>query len=235
MADFFKQPLEPVEEKQPEIEKIKLGDEEFDPEELKEIVGKGRFAKEVEEKYNTKLDKVWPEYTKATQRLKEYEQKEKQWEEERNKAPEPSVEVDEEELTRQAKSQAKKLGLVTVDDIDSYVSQKLTSFQQATEMLDECRGLEKEYSGDDGKPKFDTGEVLEHMKETGIKNPLKAYKDLYEEQLDKWKEEQFAKARKSNPYTESGLSGNHEPSDVKLTKDNLEAVLSEVLHPSKDE
>ena len=236
MTDFFKNP-EPVEEKQPVVEKIKLGDEEFDPEELKEIVGKGRFAKEVEEKYNTKIDKVWPEYTKATQELKALREEKSQWESQKQAEIEkaPPETLSEDQLVQQAKAQARRLGLITVDDIDEYVTQKVTAIQQATEMLDDCRKLEAEYKGDDGRPKFDTQEVLEHMKATGIRSPIRAYKDKYEEQLDKWKESRLLGAKKPNPYTEGGLGGNREPSEVKLNKDNLEAALREVLNPQTRE
>ena len=50
MADFFEDKSNDVPVEDTVVEKIKIGDEEFDPEELKGIVSKGRFAKEVEEK-----------------------------------------------------------------------------------------------------------------------------------------------------------------------------------------
>jgi hypothetical protein len=237
MADFFEDKSNDVPVEDTVVEKIKIGDEEFDPEELKGIVDKGRFAKEVEEKYNTKIDKVWPEYTKATQELKTLREEKAQWESKRQEEIEnaPSETLTEDELAQQARMQAKKLGLITVDDIDSYVTQKITSIQQATEILDDCRKLEGEYSGEDGRPKFDTEEVLNHMKETGIRSPVKAYKDKYEDQLDKWKESQLLGAKKKSIYTEDGLGGNHEPSDVKLTRDNLEEALRDVFNPKGGE
>lgn len=235
MSDFFEdKPLDSTEEQV--VEKIKIGEEEFDPEELKGIIDKGRWAKEVEEKQNTKLDKLMPEYTKATQRLKEYEEKEKKWQEEQDKklVETPQGELSEEELSRQAKLQAKKLGLVTIDDIDDYVEKKINATQQANELLDDCRKYEKEVNGEDGRPKFDIEEVLKHMQETGIKDPFKAYKDKYEEQLDKWKEDQLNKAKKPGIYTETGSSGNHEPQPVKLNKNNLQDALTEVLNSQRE-
>ncbi|MFA6982206.1 MAG: hypothetical protein WC243_04280 [Patescibacteria group bacterium] len=235
MADFFDdKPLDSTEDKV--VEKIKLGDEEFDPSELQEIVNKGKWARDIESKQNTKLDRLMPEYTKATQRLKEYEEKEKTWieKQEQKLLQTPSTELSEEELAAQAKIQAKKLGLVTVDDIDSYITQKITSTQQANELLDDCRKYEKEVNGEDGRPKFDIEEVLTHMKETGIKDPYKAYKDKYEDQIDKWREDQLLKARKPGIYTETGSSGNHEPQPVKFTKNNLQDALTEALNSVKE-
>jgi len=233
--DFFddKTP-EPTEA--PVVEKIKLGEEEFDPSELQEIVNKGKWAREVEEKQNTKLDKLMPEYTKATQRLKEYEEKEKTWQaaEDKKLSETPQEQLSEEDVARQAKMQAKKLGLVTVDDIDSYVEKKINATQQANELLDDCRKQEKELDGSDGRPKFDIEEVLKHMQETGIKDPYKAYKDKYEDQIDKWKEDQLGKAKRKGIYSETGSGGNHEPTPVKLTKDNLQDALTEALNSQRE-
>ena len=64
---------ETQEAKGPEEEKIKLGDKEYTQEELSQLVGLGEFAKEVETKQNRKLDKIYPDYVKATQRLSELE------------------------------------------------------------------------------------------------------------------------------------------------------------------
>lgn len=236
---FFdtKPPVEPEVNTVPETpEKIKIGEEEFDPSELQDLIGKGRFAKEVEEKYNTKLDKVWPEYTKATQKIKDYEEKEKTWmtQQAEQLANKPQNELSEEELSQQARMQAKKLGLVTIDDINTYVEQRIGVINRATELNKECDDLEKEFNGKDGRPKFDREQVYEHMKETGIRTPMKAYKDLYEEQLDKWKENKFKESKKPSMYTENGLSGNHEPSNVKITKSNIGDILREVLNPQDE-
>lgn len=235
MSDFFDdKPLDPQEDKV--VEKIKIGEEEFDPDELRGIIDKGRWAREVEEKQNTKLDKLMPEYTKATQRLKDYEEKEKLWKEAEDKKlrETPQTELSEEQLAQQAKLQAKKLGLITTDDIDSYIERKINATQQANELLDECKTREKEINGEDGRPKFEIEEVLKHMQETGIKDPYRAYKDKYEEQLDRWKEDQLHKAKKPGIYSETGSSGNHEPQPVKLTKNNLQDALAEALYSQKE-
>jgi hypothetical protein len=233
--DFFEdEPTETVEETV--VEKIKIGDEEFDPTDLQEIVNKGKWAREVEEKQNTKLDKLMPEFTKATQRVKELEEKEKAWNDTQEKKllNTPATELSEEEQAIQAKIQARKLGLLTVDDVNDYVTKRMEAVQQANELLDNCRKYEKEVNGEDGRPKFDIEEVLEHMKETGIKDPIKAYKDKYEDQLEKWKEDQLNKAKKSGLYTETGSSGNHEPTPIKIDKNNLQDALTEALNSVKE-
>ena len=68
MSDFMND-----KEEVQETEKITIGDQEFGQEELEELVGLGRIGKEAQEKFNTSIDKVYPEFTKATQRVKELE------------------------------------------------------------------------------------------------------------------------------------------------------------------
>ena len=60
---------EPAAEK--EAEKVKLGEEEYTKEELDRFVKLGKIGVEAEEKFDTKIDKVWPEFTKTRQELKE--------------------------------------------------------------------------------------------------------------------------------------------------------------------
>ena len=56
-----------------EIEKVKVGEKEYSQDELSKLVGLGEKWTETETKFNTKMDRVVPEYTKATQKIKEYE------------------------------------------------------------------------------------------------------------------------------------------------------------------
>ena len=233
--DDTDKPSEQSEEKL--VEKIKIGEEEFDQDELKDLIGKGRFAKEVEEKYNTKLDKVWPEYTRTTQELKALKEEKQEWEKQKEEATslKPQSELTEDEQIKQAKLQAKKLGLLTVDDIDAKVNAYVEQREKAKEILDTCTKLEGEFDGKDGRPKFETQSMLEFMRDEGIRDPKKAYKLKYENEIDQWKEHQIAGAKKPGLYTESGLGGNKEPPVVKLNKDNLMEALTESLYPSKEE
>lgn len=236
MGFFDDKPSEQPEEKQVEevSEKIKIGEEEFDPEELKDLVGKGKFAKEVEEKSNTKLDRVWPEYTRATQELKALKEEKEAWQRQQSSLK-PQSELTEDETIQQAKEQAKKLGLLTVDDVNEKVNAYVEQREKAKEILNSCTKLEGEFDGKDGRPKFETQSMLEFMRDEGIKDPAKAYKLKYENEIDQWKDQQIAGAKKKGIYTESGLGGNKEPPVVKLNKDNLMEALTESLYSSKEE
>ena len=81
--DFYKdeEVTEEVENKE-EPETIKVGDKEYTQDELQKIVGLGEIGLEAEEKYKTKIDRVWPEYTKGQQRLQDLERKVEEYEKE---------------------------------------------------------------------------------------------------------------------------------------------------------
>ena len=75
MADDFFLEEPKTEEAETEPEKIKLGEKEYTQDELSKLVGLGETANELETKWNTKIDRLYPEYTKATQERKELEDK----------------------------------------------------------------------------------------------------------------------------------------------------------------
>ena len=109
---------------QEEVTKIKVGEAEYDQAELDHLIGLGKSAEELESKWNTKIDRLMPEYTKTTQELKALrEEKEEQarLEAERNK---PQEEVDWEQTRKQAREEAKKLGLVLDEDLETYYQQR---------------------------------------------------------------------------------------------------------------
>jgi DNA repair ATPase RecN len=69
MADdkFFQEEEQKAQE---EIEKIKLGEVEYEPKELESYVEKGKRLDEFAKKYNTYPDKAWSAYGKTTQENK---------------------------------------------------------------------------------------------------------------------------------------------------------------------
>jgi len=233
MADFFKDepPQEEVVEEVAEPEKIKVGGEEFTQEELQNLVGLGKLGREAEEKFNTKLDKVWPEYTKTTQELKAEKEKNQRLESERlSQKTSAGEQLTDEEVARQAREQARKIGLALSEDVETKVTQKVMEVLEARDLLNNCKDFESELNGKDGRPAFKTQEVLKHMDETGIKNPEKAYKDLYEKELDAWKEQQIKKAKPSGLVTEgASAAGGKEPREVKPTRDNLDQLVRDAL------
>ena len=55
--------ITPAVNKSAEPNKIEIEGEQFTKEELSKLIGLGKIGKDAEDKYHTKIDKVWPEYT----------------------------------------------------------------------------------------------------------------------------------------------------------------------------
>lgn len=73
----------------------------------------------------------------------------------------------------------RKFGVVTKKDLEEIE----TKTQEEMLLNTEYSRLETLHSGDDGLPRFDRTIIEEHMRETGIYNPEKAYDDLYRDEL----------------------------------------------------
>lgn len=239
MADFFEpkdpdktgQNVENLEGNEPET--ITVGDKQYTQEELNDLVGLGQIAREVEQRYSTKLDRVYPEYTKSRQELKELKE---QLEELKNQKPQKVEEMDEAQII-QAQKAARQLGILTKEDIadlglmtKEQVQGFINEYRAGEKLLEQSRTLENKYDGKDGRPVYKTEDILEYMQETGIKEPETAYKIKYEEALSTWREKKTADARKSGLVTETtSTAGNKLPQNVKITRDNLDRMVSEAL------
>ncbi len=230
MAGFFEDKKEEEEAEQPEVEKLKVGDKEYTQEELSQLVGLGEIAREAETKFNTKIDRVWPEYTKSNQEVKRLQAEL----EEARKPKAPEMPLNDQQAIKEAREAAKKIGIVTSEDFDNYMDQSFRKFylreQEARDLLSGMKEMEGKYNGLDGRPKFDTDNILAFMDQNGIRNPEAAYKLMHESEIDKWKEEQLSKAKGKGYPTElaSGMT-TRKPSDVRPNRDNLEALISEAL------
>lgn len=225
---------EPTETEPTEIvEKVKVGEAEYSQEELNRLVGLGKLAQEADTKYNTKIDKVWPEFTKKSQRLTELEK-----EVETLRASQaPKLPENEEQAIKEAKEAARKLGIVTSDDFDEYLDKKFTqryqTERQAERLLDEGMKFEKDIDGSDGRPKFVLTDVLEYMRDNmgGQGNLETAYKLMHETQLDTWREQQLNKSKRQGMTTATIPGGSiKEPSSVKVTNDNLDQLVAEMFN-----
>jgi hypothetical protein len=221
------------EETVPEISTVKVGEKEYTQDELSRLVQLGEMGKEVEERYNTKLDRVYPEYTKATQRVRELEKIEQEYvKSQQNKI---NVPENEEQAIKEAREAARKLGLVDVETFRDELGKSFREYYEkeraAERILDQARGFEKEIDGSDGRPKFETEKVLQFMVDSGVQDLMTAYKVMNESNLDVWKEQQLGKAKKAGLKTqESTVAGSSkQPADVKVNKDNFDQLLQEAL------
>jgi hypothetical protein len=224
MADdksFFQEEEQKAQE---EIEKIKIGEVEYEPKEIESFIEKGRKVDEYTKKYNTDFDKAWTLYGKTTQENKSLKE---ELETLRQAATQPQSGDLTAEQIQQAKAQLEKIlgGRVVIDkELDERIAQR----EAGKELLNECKGYEKEIDGSDGRPKFETTDLLQYMQETGIRKPMQAYKLKYESELDAWKSSELNKERGSSLPTLS-TSSNKEPKRVAVTKDNIGDLIREQL------
>lgn len=233
MAEGFfedKPQTEPV--KEPEVEKIKLGDSEYTQEELSKLVGLGKVAVEAEEKYNRPISKFWPEFTKSQQELTELKEKLAEIEKTPKQTLSPTGEVTPEQLKEQALKQADELGLLHTGNIQKVVSDMI----EGALLLKDIDGLVDE-AKDAGKPTASTEDLLNFMKgdnptKTMYRSPDKAYKDMFETELAAWEKKQLEKIKPEGFSTqESSTAGSKvPPPPPAITKDTLEAAVRSSLN-----
>jgi len=214
-----------VEEQQEEstTEVIKLGDKEYSPDELDRLVGLGQKAVELEQKWDTKLDRLMPEFSRSREELKALKA---QQEEAAKKAVETQTEnVDEKEQERLVRENAKKFGLMTQEDFDN-----LYANRRAGEKLLESTESVVTKAVEAGNPKTNVEELLTYMAETGIKNPQTAYEVMFKAQLREIEMKKLNDIRPNGLITNSGsTAGAKTPEPVTVTKDNLSSMLDSVL------
>ena len=215
--DFFKKE-EKIEEKPIENvvpEKIKVGEKEYTQEELSRVVGLGELGVELESKWNTPLQKLYPEYTKATQ---EREDLRKYKEEQERLATEAKAkkgeELTPEETKKQALVQADALGLIHSGNVNQFIAQ----FLQARDLIEDTEAAVSEAQEKYGI-KTNIQSVVDYMNQPeNPKNPQKAIKDMFEEEIDTWKEQQLTKVKVNGMQTlDSSNAGSKQPEIPKLT------------------
>ena len=226
MADDDKQFFQEEEQKaQEELEKIKVGEAEYEPKQLEEALDKAKKVDEFAKKYNTDPDKAWSAYGKTTQENKALkEELETLRQAQTVKQQVQTGELSEEQI-QLAREQARKIGIVTQGDLDSWYQAR----RAGEKLLEECATYEGDITGEDGRPKFVTMDILDHMKETGIRNPFKAYKDKFETELDAWKESELNKEKSSSLPTLTTTTMNKSPKAPIITKDNLGKLVNEAI------
>ena len=224
MTDFFND--ETQTENAEETQTFKLGEKEYNQDELSRLVGLGELAAEAEEKYNTKIDRVFPEFTKATQERAELRKRVEEMEAKAT-APIPPVngQYTPEQMKQEALRQAEELG-IGPNAFRNIVREEMAARELLTD-IDSLLGEAKEK----GQPVTSNQELLQHMAETGIRNPVKAYKDMFETELDAIKEKQLSAMRSPGMITTTqSTAGAKQPSSVPITRANLSQLVGEALN-----
>lgn len=163
------------------INKVRVGDQDFDPNELADLVAKGKLAQEIETKQNVDLKELYPEYTRKSQLLKDPEKLKdylsSQFGEASTQHAGKTPKDDGEETALPAEvqkeiAQARKLGFIHKDDVEDIVKRAVSAASTTTKAELKLEGrlteLEKLYDGSDTAPvkiKFDKNKVLDYMVE----------------------------------------------------------------------
>lgn len=219
---------------------ISINGVEYDPTEAQSLIDKGRQTSELEKQWNTSVDKVWPEYGKLTETVKTtaaerdaLQQKIAQYEAKENAG------TDTPQDRRAAQEAARQLGIplnedlektyIKKEDLEKYLETRDQQAEARNEILAKAGDLEKEIDGSDGRPSFNKKAVLAYA--GAYKSPTleAAYEEMHKAQLDKWKSEQV-NSQKSKGLKTLGAGGAKEAREIKVTDDNVDALLTESLY-----
>jgi len=239
MTDFFDKKTETPEPPS----SVKVGEKEYTQDELSQLVGLGESAREYETKWNRKIGEFYPDYTRKSQRLAELEKADEDRsrleEEEKQKALNEKAKggtdnLSPEEVRQVALKQARELGIVTTDVFDTRVKKAIADAFAGSKLIDDVSAV---LSGaeEKGQPKSTVEDLLRYMDETGVKNPEKAYKLKFEDELDKWKEDKLKGIKPRGMETQIGsTAGSKAPPPPQLiTRDNLAQAIRESLTRSR--
>lgn len=210
----------------PEVVNIKVGDAEYSQEELSKLVGLGKTAVALEEKWNTPIENLNSAFTKTSTELKQIrEDQERAKLLETQKKADAGEQISPEEQEKLVRQELSKYGVLTKAEADEYVSKALGNYMEGQKLLGDVNNVISE-AETDGKPKISAEDLLVYMQETGIKNPAKAYKDKFEPELDRIKEEKLKGIKPEGLYTTpTSTAGAKAPQPVTLTKENLSQQL----------
>jgi hypothetical protein len=126
----------------------------------------------------------------------------------------PGQLTDEEKAVEAAKAEARKLGLVSKDEVEKLAEQKMNALLEQREadrfIASELERMSKEWDGTDGKPKFETKAVLEFAAKEGL--PIEeAFWKMNRSALLDWHASQKAKAKTKTPVIAAPGGGGSAP------------------------
>lgn len=216
--------------------KVIINGEEFDPTEASDLINVGRQTREYETQYNTKLDRVWPEYGKATTELAKARQELQEFRSKQSAGTDTAQ--DRADANTAAKtlgidpSELDKAGYIKKDQVDQLFEEKFTERETKSQaikaVLDQADALEKSIDGTDGRPKFNKRAVMAYASTFGL-GLQEAYDEMNQDSLKVWKDTQLAAEKKKGIKTlEPG--GAKEPKTPSMKNDdNFRNALREAL------
>jgi len=224
------------------LDVVNINGQDIPVSEAQELIETGRKTREYETKYNTKLDSVWPEYTKLSQERSSWNQKEQEYQRQINEfksKQERGVETPAD--VQEARNAAKKLGIVLDEDIkDKFVSkddlekwytgrreQERTEEAQVKAVYAEADRVADELKKINSPVPFNKKAVIAYAGAYGFTDLRAAYEDMFAEQLAPWKEAQLA-AKKSPSLKTLQPGQKKAPEAPRVTSDNFKDMVREV-------
>lgn len=220
---------------------ININGNDYSIEDAQTLIETGKHTRELEEKWNTKVDNVWPEFGKLSEERKNWETERQQLqtkvqEYESKVASGRETPAD----TKEAQEAARQLGIVLnddlekagyvkKDDLDKYFSSKWEEQKAIESILSKADSLEKTIDGSDGRPSFNKKAVMAYATAYNIPDLEKAYEDMNQGAITKWKDQQVLSQKNKGLKTLS-TGGNREPKPEKVNDDNVNSLLKEALY-----
>jgi hypothetical protein len=220
---------------------------EYSTDEAQELIETGRKTREYETQHNTKLDSIYPEYTRLTQERSgwatkeaDYQKKLADFEAKQQKGVETPADV------QQAREAARKLGIILDEDIkgkylskeelDSWYTSKRDeekrNEQAVKTVLEEADRVAEEVKKSGSPVRFNKKAVLSYASAYGFTDLKAAYEDMYKEELTPWKEEQLS-LHKGRSLKTLSVGSKKSPDDVRVTNDNVKELMHEALTGGK--
>lgn len=249
--DFFKDG-EKTEIVTEPVDKIKLGEKEYTQADLQKLVGLGEIGLEAEQKYKTRIDRVWPQFQTVINEKKALEEKLGKFEEaeKASKAkeledrmkqmqaqPDNSKKDNQDQRQQFTPEQVREIALKQAEELGigpQAIRKIINETLQGQQLINDISGAideGQEAGWVKASEPVTVEDVLKHMQETGIRNPGKALRDMREDSYIEARTEKLASIKKPNglPTTKSSNAGAKIPPTVKVTKDNLEQMLMEAF------
>jgi polyhydroxyalkanoate synthesis regulator phasin len=216
-----------------ETQKIKVGEVEFEPEELQEVVGAGMRLKEIEEKQGQPVDDILKSWGRRGEEIGNYKKQVEELNqklEELNKQP-PATTAEsaesEEEVKKQVIAEAKKFGLLTREEANEMFDQVYQERRNAEKLISRTRNVIRKAKAD-GKPEVELESLLEYMADpNNPRDPQNAYEQMFKKELRELELSKLQSIKNQGMTTET-QTGEKEPERQPIrTKDGLTDALKE--------
>lgn len=226
--DFFADPNTQTTPSDNQSQVFTIGDKQYTQDQLDELVSLGEMSREAQIRYNTDLSKVYPEYIKTTQRVKELEEQQAQYERQQQDLKfSQGQQLTPDEVRERAQEEATNLGLWNDKNAPERLNEVLDGRDLAAEtdeIVDDLSTMGIE---------TDRETILDYMDQNDISLPERAADEMYDyltRLRDTQAQEMESLKEGEDLFTFSGEeTANRLPEGVKINDDNFKQILGELI------